>query len=304
MDPPRLTVFSTPLISTWVLDETHRILFDAGDGAAAMLEGKVQKIGLIALSHAHRDHIAGLPQVLNLRGGVAANSGGLLRVLHPDGSGSFQAMGRFLAQFDQATAGRVVWQAWQPGDQIELEDGRFLRAYPTRHIPGPENGRWRSLGYQIGRIVERLRPELRGLPQAEIDRLRAAGGRAAITASEEEILFTVSGDTTTLPPQTLCRTRFLLHECTFLDSDEARCAAARERGHEHSCLSDVLEMAEAAEVEHLALYHVSKRYTDEEILRSVRAACTRYGVRARVSVALPGRLYENLFGQVLWPGKG
>ncbi|HLV79311.1 MAG TPA: MBL fold metallo-hydrolase [Chthonomonadaceae bacterium] len=303
MDPPRLTVFSTPLISTWVLDETHRILFDAGDGAAALLEGKVQKINLIALSHAHRDHIAGLPQVLNLRGGAAARSGAPLRVVHPDGSGSLLAMGRFLAQFDPATAGQVAWQAWQPGDQIALEDSRFLSAYPTRHIPGPETARWRSLGYQIGRAVERLRPELRGLPQAELDRRRAAGGRAAITIREEEILFTVSGDTMTLEPETLGHTRFLLHECTFLDSDEDRCAAARERGHEHSCLNDVLALAESVGVEHLALYHVSKRYTDEEILRAVRSACVRRNLQARVSVALPGRVCENLFGQVLWPGK-
>ncbi len=303
MDPPRLMVFSTPLISTWVLDETHRLFFDAGDGAAAMLEGKIQRANLIALTHAHRDHIAGLPQVLNLRGGVAAAGGEPLRVVHPEGSGSLLALGRFLAQFDQATAGRVQWQAWQPGDRIELEDGRFLRAYATHHIPGPDSTRARSLGYQIGRVVAHLKPELRGLPQAELDRLRAAGGREAITALEEEIILTVSGDTATLPPETVAGTRFLLHECTFLDSDEVRCAEARERGHEHSCLNDVLDMAQAAGVEHLALYHVSKRYTDEEIIRAVRAGCARREFAARVSVALPGRVYVDLFAQTVWPSK-
>src|SRR5215831_9105518 len=120
MDPPRLTVFSTPLIATWALDETHRILFDAGDGVTALLEGKIHKAHIIALTHAHRDHIAGLPQLLNLRGGVAAAGGEPLRVLHPDGSGSFHAMGRFLAHFDQATSGKVLWQALRPGDRIAL----------------------------------------------------------------------------------------------------------------------------------------------------------------------------------------
>jgi ribonuclease Z len=303
MDPPRLTVFSTPLVSTWALDETHRILFDVGDGATALLEGKIHKAHMVALTHAHRDHIGGLPQFLNLRGGVAAASGDPLRVFHPDGSGSFLAMGRFLAHFDQATSGKVTWQAWRPGDQRDLDDGHFLRAYATRHIPGPDPTRSRSLGYQIGRIVERLKPELRGAPQAELDRLRAEGGRAAITAPEEEIILTVSGDTTTLPPESLAGTRFLLHECTFLDSDEARCAEARERGHEHSCLSEVLDLAQEGNVERLALYHVSKRYTDEEILRAVRAGCARRDLRARVSVALPGRLYVDLFAQTVWPVK-
>src|SRR5260370_15264153 len=104
MEPPRLTVFSTPLIATWALDETHRILFDAGDGATAMLEGKIHRADVVALTHAHRDHIDGLPQLLNLRGGVAADNGEPLRVFHPDGSGSFLAMSRFLAHFDQATS--------------------------------------------------------------------------------------------------------------------------------------------------------------------------------------------------------
>jgi len=109
MDPPRLTLFSTPLVSTWVLDETHRILFDAGDGATALLEGKIHRAGIVALTHAHRDHIAGLPQLLNLRGGVAAANGEPLRVYHPEGSGSLQAFGRFLSQFDVMTAGQTLW---------------------------------------------------------------------------------------------------------------------------------------------------------------------------------------------------
>ncbi len=304
MDPPRLILFSTPLVSTWVLDETHRILFDAGDGATALLEGKIHRADVVALTHAHRDHVAGLPQLLNLRGGVAAANGTPLRVCYPEGSNSLLAMGKFLMQYDAMTAGRTHWQALQPGEQIPLEDGQFLRAYATSHIPGPDTGRARSLGYHIGRVVERLRPEMRGLPQTELDRLRAEGGREAITRQEEEILFTVSGDTTTLAPETLAGTRFLLHECTFLDTEETQRAEARERGHEHSCLSDVLALAQAANVERLALYHISKRYTDDEIVRSVRTECSRRDVRFRVSIALPGRLIHDLFSQTIWPHKG
>ena len=303
MDPPRLTVFSTPLVSTFVLDETHRILFDAGDGTAALLEGKIHKANLVALTHAHRDHIAGLPQLLNLRGGAAANSGQALRLLHPEGSGTFLAFSRFLMQFDAATAGRTVWQPLAAGETVELEDRHFLRAYATRHVPGIETGRARSLGYQIGRAVQRVRPELRNVPQAELDRLRTEGGREAITATEEEILLTVSGDTVPLPPETITGTRFLLHECTFLDDDEPSREEAGERGHEHSCLTEVLDLAQAVGVERLGLYHISKRYTDEEILRSVRAACAHRDLRFRVSVALPGRLYVDLFAQTVWPPK-
>ncbi len=303
MDPPRLTVFSTPLISTFVLDETHRILFDAGDGATALLEGKIHKAHIIALSHAHRDHVAGLPQLLNLRGGVAAANGQPLRVVHPEGSGSIMAMSRFLAHFDQATSGRVRWQPMRAGDRIELEGRRYLQAYATRHIPCEEPGQARSLGYQIARTVDRVRPELRSLPQVELDALRARGGRDSITQQEDEVLLSVSGDTQVLPADSVRGTRFLLHECTFLDSDHDLCNEARERGHEHACLNDVLVMSKEAGVGHLALYHVSKRYTDEEIVRAVRADCAKLGIPFRVSVALPGRLYHDLFSQTIWRGE-
>jgi ribonuclease Z len=276
-------------------------LFDAGDGAAALLEGKIHKANVIVLTHAHRDHIAGLPQLLNLRAGMAAANGEPLRVYHPDGSGSLLAFSRFLSQFDQMTAGRALWQPLRPGDRAPLDDSRFLRAYATHHIPCTDPARSRSLGYQIGRSVERLKPELRGMPQAELDRLRSEGGRAAITAREEEILLTVSGDTVPMPAESIRGTRFLLHECTFMDNEAGHCDEARDRGHEHSCLNDVLDLAQEAQVQHLGLYHISKRYTDEDIVRTIRAACARRDLKIKVSVALPGRVQVDLFSQILWP---
>ncbi len=304
MEPPRLIVFSTPLIATWVLDETHRILFDAGDGCAALLEGKIHKANYIALTHAHRDHIAGLPQLLNLRGGVAWQAGTPLQIFHPEGSGSLIAMGRFLHQFDHQTAGHTEWHPLRAEDQHALSDDRFLRAFTTHHIPdlAAENGGPpRTLGYHIGRHVDRLKAELRDRPQAEIDRFRTLHGREAIIERQEEILFTISGDTRPLPPSAFAGTRFLLHECTFLDNDEESQADACERGHAHSCLSEVLDSAQEAEVMHLGLYHISKRYTDEEIIRTVRTACARRDLKAKVSVALPGRIHYDLFSQTIWP---
>ena len=213
------------------------------------------------------------------------------------------AMSRFLAHFDPATTAHVRWHPVNDGDQIPLEGKRFLRAYATRHIPASEPGRPRSLGYQIVRVVDRVRP---GAARTAAERAgfdATVGWPSIDTQPEEEILLTVSGDTKVMPAATVRGTRFLLHECTFLDSDHDRLTEARERGHDHACLNEVLMMAKEADVQHLALYHVSKRYTDDEILRAVRADCARLEIRFRVSVALPGRLYNDLFSQVVWRGE-
>lgn len=301
MEPPRITVFSTPLVATWVLDETHRILFDAGDGTTAMLEGRIHRIHYVALTHAHRDHIAGLPQLLNLRAGVAFNSGTPLSVLHPEGSGSLMALARFLSAFDAGTSARTRWHPVTPETRIPLPDHHFLRPFATNHIPQPsDDARIRCLGYHLGRTVQRLKPELRGLPQSEIDARRKSGGKEAITETHEEILLSVSGDTKPLPAETFAETRFLLHECTFLDEDAETVAEAGERGHQHSTLPAVLEMAQATRIERLALYHISRRYTDEDIVRAVRSECAAREIAFPVSIVLPGRICTDVFSQPVW----
>jgi len=301
MEPPRITAFSTPLVSTWVLDETHRLLFDAGDGTTAMLEGKIHRIHYIALTHAHRDHIAGMLQLLNLRAGFAHHNGTPLTILHPEGSGSLMAMARFLSVFDAGTSALARWQPVTPQTRIPLADNHFLRPFETDHIPQTsDKSRSQCLGYHLGRTVQRLKPELRGLPQAEIDARRRAEGKASITETHEEIIFSVSGDTKPLSPDVFAATRFLLHECTFLDEDAATVAEAGERGHQHSTLPAVIELAQAAGVERLALYHISRRYNDEEIIKAVRAECALRELNIPVSVVLPGRVCTDVFSQTIW----
>lgn len=296
MEAPRIAVFSTPLVSTWVFDETHRILFDAGDGVTAMLDSRIHRIKLVALTHTHRDHCAGLMQLLNLRGGA-----GDFTTVFPEDSGSARALTGFLAGFDTRSTARVHFQPVAPGSMTPVEPERhFLRGFPTRHYPELDPPRVLSLGYQIVRQVDKVKQEFRGLPQCELDAIRLREGRERILTTIEDILLTVTGDTTPLPPETYRGSRVLLHECTFLDRNEQ--LELEQRGHPHSALDDVLDLALAAGVGHLGLYHVSRRYDDQRILAMVRQECARRAIPFPVSVALPGRVYDDLLAQRVWQG--
>lgn len=297
MDPPRITLFSIPLVSTWVLDDTHRILFDAGDGVTAMLDARIHRIRLVALTHAHRDHCSGILQLLNLTG-----KSGQQRLVYPEASGALRALIGFLASFDARSTGQVEFVPAKAGDIIPVEPARhFLRPFATDHYPVTAPPRQLSLGYQIVRHVDRLKPEFAGLPQSELDKLWRAYGREYITHTVEDVLFTVTGDTSPLDPAVVAGSRVLLHECTFLDPNEQE--ETDDEDHRHSTLDDALRVAAAGGVEYLGLYHVSRRYEDSVVLRIVRERCEALGLPCRVSVALPGRLYEDLFAQCVWDGR-
>src|SRR5436853_3938760 len=155
MQPPHLILFSTPLISTWVFDETHRILFDTGDGVTALLDSKVHKIKLAAITHMHRDHCAGLMQLLNLRGGA-----GDFTAVYPEASGAGRALSGFLSTFDSRSTGKVRWLPAAAGASIEIEpEKHFLRPFETDHYPPSDPPRVLSLGYQIVRLVDKVKPE-------------------------------------------------------------------------------------------------------------------------------------------------
>jgi ribonuclease Z len=296
MDAPQISIFSVPMVSTWVFDETHRVLFDAGDGAAAMLDSRIHKARVVAITHAHRDHCSGLMQFLNLRGGA-----GDFRAVYPVGSGSARTLAGFLSTFDTRSTAHVQWETLNAGDTTPIEPPRhFLRGFATRHYPPPEPEKVRSLGYQIVRHVDRVKPEFRHLPQPELDALRRSHGREFITRTEEDILLSVTGDTTPLPASTFAGTRVLLHECTFLEIEELE--ELTDRGHPHSFLDAVLEIARDAEVEYLGLYHISNRYEHDVILNKVAARCRQMQLRCRVSVALPGVRYDDLFARCVWKG--
>lgn len=296
MNLPKIVIFSTPLVSTWVFDETHRVLFDAGDGVTAMLDSRIHKIRLAAITHTHRDHCAGLMQLLNLRGGA-----GDFTAVYPAGSGSGRALAGFLTTFDSRSTGKVRWNPMDAGQDLAIEPPRHvLRTFATSHYPPTAPTRTMSVGYQIVRSVDKVKPELRDLPQRELDALRLEMGKGQITETVEDLLLSITGDTVPLEPATFAGSRVLLHECTFLDLHDTD--GHGEGVHPHSTLADVLRCASEAHVGHLGLYHISRRYDEGLLMGRIRELCAEMAIPFPVSAAVPGRQYEDLLRQTVWPG--
>lgn len=252
---PTLTMFSVPMLSSWTFAEQYRLLVDCGDGAASTLGSKIHKIDVIALTHAHRDHIAGLLQVLNLRGG-----GGNLRVVYPEGSGSFPALGAFLSEFDAETSGKVEWISVNSGDSFELRPGQWLEVFTTNHIP--TTGLAKSIGYRLVRKQKKLRPEFVGKGSEIPNLINQLGEEAMFDMAEvREIAF--CGDGLPMDSSEVAGLQCMVVECTFLEPGVTRA------DHIHADLDQVGSLLDQAKPERAILNHISIRYSTEEIMEKI-----------------------------------
>ncbi len=169
-------------------------------------------------------------------------------------------------------------RAVAPGDVVEVGKGRHIEVFRAYHrIP--------TVGYALRRRVGRLKPELAGLPGAEIGRLRSEG--VPITNEVDEVEVAFCGDTTAavLDREALPRSaKALVLECTFLDEEGASERASR-TGHVH--LGALAERAQLlSEVGAVLLTHFSARYAPARIVDRLDA-CLPAELRRKVTPLLP-----------------
>ena len=251
----------------------ERILFDCGEGTQRQLVGSVGLLDLdaIFLTHFHADHWLGLPGMLktfDLRGRDRP-----LTVYGPPGL-------RELVVLALRLAGRVSYELaleeLEPG-QVLTRSGYAIATVPVTHR-GPAYGyvlfeeprpgafdpaRAAALGVEAGPEFGRLQrgETIRGVtPDQVMGPLRP--GRKLV----------ISGDTV---PCDALRTAahgadLLIHEATFAHDEAERAAETR-----HSTAEAAAALARDAEVELLALTHVSTRYPVRQLRDEARAVFER-----------------------------
>jgi len=202
----------------------------------------------VALTHAHMDHVAGLPYYFSQRVFQKLGSGRCL--CHHLVAGPLRTMMESWVDLErQRTPHEIV--GLEPEAEVRLKGNLFLKAIEVSHTCP-------ALGYVVIERRSKLLPELVDLPQERLRELKSRGEE--ITRIVEVPLIALTGDTE--PGPFLYRDEFadakvVISECTFFDSDHR----GRARIGKHIHIDQLAALAKVWKAKDIVLTHVSRRTT-------------------------------------------
>ncbi|WP_432797644.1 MBL fold metallo-hydrolase [Poriferisphaera sp. WC338] len=209
-----------------------------------------------ALTHGHMDHAAGIAYYFSQRYFQGMGIGTVI-CPKPIEQAIHNVMSAWVDLEAQKTPYKVL--GFEPGDELEIKNNIFLRAFETQHtVP--------SLGYNVIEKRSKLRPDLVGLPQEQLLKLKEQGEE--ITQILRIPLVCYTGDTMWGPHfenEEVLGSQILITECTFLESDHKSRASVGKHLH----LDNIAELMERATSEAVVLVHTSRRTHISQVRKMV-----------------------------------
>ena len=225
---------------------------------------------IVCISHAHMDHVAGLPYYLSQRYFQGMKPGTVL--LPKELERPVDAMLRCWRDVErQGTPYTLV--PMSAGQLHEVRRDFAIRAFATHH-----GGT--SLGYSLISVREKLKQEFIGLPGPEIAAMRKRG--VEVQYRLEVPLVAYLGDTTAGPVfdhPDVQTAQIFIGECTFFDSEHKPKAKAGRHLH----MDQFAEILPKLKNEHIVLIHVSRRTS---LRRARQLLKKRFGEEAMTRIHL------------------
>lgn len=257
--------YSRAMYSNWLWHRPLQLLIDAGEGLQLALGSNVFSPSVLAVTHGHSDHVMGIPGLIASRRFGKGAVDKPLTVYYPEQSRGIQGVRELLGISYAGVVFPVTWTALAPGAVVPLGKSRTLHAFAVRHTPGEP-----ALGYKVVETRRRLKPEFAALAQAEVEAKAREGRRDELLEEVSHVTFAHSGDAMPIDPALVSGADLLVHDATFLSEPDRREPI-------HATTEEALEVARAAAVKTLVLYHLSIRYDRATALPTLRAQVARSG---------------------------
>lgn len=257
--------FSRAMFSNWCWHQPLQLIIDAGEGLQLALGHHIWSPEVVAITHGHSDHLLGLPGFIASRRYGKGAQEKPLTVVYPEDNQAVGTIRALLGQLWSREEFPVTWVPLKAGDDFRLGRTRVLQPFRATHGGGDP-----AFGYRVLEERRRLRPEFAGLSQDEIRTRVAADGRDALMESYRHVTFAHTGDSMPVDPALVAGADLLIHDATFLDTDERKWPI-------HASVGEALEVARAAGVHSLILHHLSIRYERGEALPKLRELVSASG---------------------------